>query len=198
MKRIIAIQARMGSTRLPGKVLKPLGGVPILERIIRAVQNDCHLLYVLSTDLPEDDAIANLVGGLGWHCARGDKTNVLSRYIELLRYQPEGTLLLRLCGDAPLVQPGWCKAAFEVAEACGAPVFIDDLCHVGTRAQWMKCWNAGQPTFKSDLEHAGYSWFSGHTAIRQFVPKDYFTINTPEDYERAEKLLNLKLDSAAV
>ncbi len=190
MKRIIGIQCRMGSTRLPGKVLKHLGGMTMLERVIRAVENDCDHLSILTTHLEEDEPIVNLCHNLGHSYLRGSPDNVLSRYIELLRYQTDDTLLLRLCADAPFIGRGWCRSAFYMAETIGRSVWIEDFCHVGTRAQWMQCWNEGKPMFKTDTEHAGHGWFSGGVTVRQFVPKGYFTVNTPEDYERARALFD--------
>ena len=101
---ILAIlQARMSSTRLPGKVLKPLAGAPALERQLERVARAERIdrLIVATSDQPEDDAIAEISEALGIGCFRGDLDNVLDRF-----YRAAQALaprhVVRLTGDCPL------------------------------------------------------------------------------------------------
>ena len=101
---ILAIlQARMSSTRLPGKVLKPLAGAPALQRQVERVARAERIdrLIVATSDRPEDDDIADICEGLGVSCYRGDLDNVLDRF-----YRAAQTLapqhVVRLTGDCPL------------------------------------------------------------------------------------------------
>lgn len=104
---ILAIlQARVSSTRLPGKVLKPLLGAPMLtrqiERVRRARLIDT-LIVATSTD-PSDDAIEALCRGAGIACHRGALQDVLDRYYQAAKpYQPDH--IVRLTGDCPLADP---------------------------------------------------------------------------------------------
>ncbi len=106
--KILAIlQARMGSTRLPGKVLKPILGEPMLarqiERIRRAATID-RLVVATSTDR-SDDPVAALCAQLGVDCFRGSLADVLDRFCKAAeRYRPEQ--VVRLTGDCPLIDPG--------------------------------------------------------------------------------------------
>lgn len=104
---ILAIlQARMSSNRLPGKVLRPLLGQPMLarqlERINRAKRID-KVVVATSTE-PSDDAIAKTCEQLGQACFRGSLNNVLSRFYHCAeQYKPQH--VVRLTADCPLIDP---------------------------------------------------------------------------------------------
>lgn len=98
------LQARMGSTRLPGKVLKPILGEPMLAHQINrlsGVKTIDTLLVATSTE-QEDDAIEQLCKQLSIPCFRGNKNDVLDRFYQAaLAYRPEN--IVRLTGDCPLI-----------------------------------------------------------------------------------------------
>jgi len=113
------LQARASSRRLPGKVLKPLLGRPMLERQIerlgRARRLD-RLTVATSTDA-SDDAIAALCASLGVDCFRGSLDDVLDRfYRAALAARP--TTVLRLTGDCPLTDPAVIDALIDL-HCCG-------------------------------------------------------------------------------
>ncbi len=98
------LQARVSSTRLPGKVLKPILGVPMLlrqiGRIKRAKKID-SLLVATSTE-KSDDAIEHLCTSNAVPCFRGSLDNVLDRFYQAaVQYKPEH--IVRLTGDCPLI-----------------------------------------------------------------------------------------------
>lgn len=98
------IQARVGSTRLPGKVMYPLEGKPVLERITKRVSRaDCIDDVVVATSTePQDDVIAEYIQTLGTAVVRGSETNVLGRFERVFKqYEPD--IVVRLTGDNPLV-----------------------------------------------------------------------------------------------
>lgn len=100
------IQARMGSTRLPGKVMRPLCGRTILGHVLtRALR--CPLLYsvvVATTTQPADEAIAIESQRYGAQVFRGSETDVLARYYEAARaHQVE--LIVRITSDCPFLDP---------------------------------------------------------------------------------------------
>ena len=94
------IQARMGSNRFPGKSLKHINGIPLLERIIK-LQKDTLLLddYIVATsDLKIDDDIEVLCKSLKVKCYRGSEKNVLERFMDIINlYNPK--IIVRLTGD---------------------------------------------------------------------------------------------------
>ena len=87
MTTLIIVQARMSSTRLPGKVLLPLAGEPMLTRLIerlRRVQRADGIVVATTTNA-SDDPIAALCAQLGVPCHRGSEHDVLSRYADAAR-----------------------------------------------------------------------------------------------------------------
>ncbi|WP_098039159.1 cytidylyltransferase domain-containing protein [Estrella lausannensis] len=109
------IQARMGSTRLPGKVLKQVLGKPLLQWIIERLQRCKYLnsIVVATTTLPEDNPIEALALSESVECFRGDSEDVLSRYIGAMRRF--GTDIgVRITGDCPLIDPSIVDEAIQL------------------------------------------------------------------------------------
>lgn len=103
---IAVIQARTGSTRLPGKVMYPLDGCPVLEHVVRRTAHAERVDTVVvatSTEDP-DDVIAEYAPRFGAELVRGSESNVLSRFETVVdEYAPD--IILRVTGDCPLIEP---------------------------------------------------------------------------------------------
>ena len=100
------IQARLGSTRLPGKVLSDLEGQSMLERVVERVRaaDTIHEVVVATTDHPRDDVLVTLADEKGWPCVRGSEQDVLSRYYAAAQaYHADA--VVRVCSDCPLTDP---------------------------------------------------------------------------------------------
>src|SRR5450631_4440399 len=100
------IQARTGSTRLPGKVLEDLGGRPTLEWVVRAAQSATQVdtVIVATSTLPGDDLVADLAESLGVPVVRGSEDDVLPRFVAALDAHPADAVI-RLTADCPLLDP---------------------------------------------------------------------------------------------
>lgn len=100
------IQARMGSTRLPGKVLKTLGDRTVLGHVITRVKSIplIHRVVVATTLLPEDAAIADEARRFGATVYRGSERHVLSRYYEAAM-EAKADVVVRFTSDCPLLDP---------------------------------------------------------------------------------------------
>jgi spore coat polysaccharide biosynthesis protein SpsF len=106
-RRTVAIvQARMGSTRLPGKVMLPLLGEPVLTRVMRRAVRAKALdeVVVATTILPEDDVIVELAASEGWPVERGSETDLLDRYLSAARTHA-ADVIVRITADCPLIDP---------------------------------------------------------------------------------------------
>lgn len=108
MMEILAIlQARTSSSRLPGKVLRPILGQPMLFRQIERLRRaeTLQAIVVATSDDPSDDALAALCADMGLACHRGSLNDVLARvHGACLRYGP-ARHVVRLTGDCPLADP---------------------------------------------------------------------------------------------
>ena len=100
------IQARAGSTRLPGKVLEDLGGRPVLEWVIRAARAATQIdaVIVATSTMAGDDVVADLAESLGVPVVRGSEDDVLSRFVAALDAHPADAVI-RLTADCPLLDP---------------------------------------------------------------------------------------------
>jgi spore coat polysaccharide biosynthesis protein SpsF len=105
--RVVAVvQARAGSHRLPGKVLRPLAGRPVLEWVVRAARRADGVdgVVVATSDRPGDDEVAALGAALGVDVVRGSEDDVLSRFV-LAREATDADAVVRLTADCPLLDP---------------------------------------------------------------------------------------------
>ena len=100
------IQARTGSTRLPGKVMYPLDGSPALEHVVRRVDTAKRVddvVVATSTNSP-DDVIATYAPEFRAEVVRGSEADVLGRFeVAVEKYEPE--VIVRVTGDCPLIDP---------------------------------------------------------------------------------------------
>jgi glutamate-1-semialdehyde 2,1-aminomutase len=106
MKIVAIVQARMGSTRLPNKVMKPIAGVPMIElllaRLAKSKQID-QIVLATSTD-EHNTPLVEHVQKLGYVCVRGSESDVLDRYLIAARHV-QADVVVRITGDCPLIDP---------------------------------------------------------------------------------------------
>ena len=106
MKIVAIVQAHMGSTRLPGKVLLDLAGEPMLVRDMNRLSRAQTLgnIVVATTINPADDVILSLCDKRNWSWFRGSEEDVLDRYYHAAM-EYEADAVVRITSDCPLIEP---------------------------------------------------------------------------------------------
>jgi len=104
MNILLIVQARLGSTRLPKKVLLKINHKTILEYIIEFLKLSKFpdKIIVATTDISEDDEIEDLCKRLSIDCFRGSSSDVLKRYYECAKFY-NGDIIVRITADDPLI-----------------------------------------------------------------------------------------------
>jgi len=114
----VIVQARFNSARLPGKVLRPMAGRPMLahlfDRVRRAQEPDAF--WLATSTASTDDPVAALAASLGIACHRGPLDDVLSRFIGAAEASHAGAVV-RVNGDSPLLDPALIDRAIAIYRA---------------------------------------------------------------------------------
>ena len=195
---IAIIQARMSSSRLPGKVMMPLAGRPMIWHIVERARA-CRLVekvVVATSTERSDDPLAACCQQEGIDCFRGSLDNVLSRFIKILDDYPY-EYYVRITGDCPLIDPENIDRQIHAVTVHDA-----DAVWMSKEAKIL----AGQGVHSSralrlvndlsihpdDLEHVGSRYFSEHSEQFKLIgldpPKELtepqwrFTVDHPEDF----------------
>ena len=106
MNVTVVIQARTGSTRLPGKVLLLAAGAPILRRMVERVSaaRTPSQIVIATTELPADDPICGIARQAGVACVRGHATDCLDRHVQAAR-TTGADVVVKIPSDCPLIDP---------------------------------------------------------------------------------------------
>jgi glutamate-1-semialdehyde 2,1-aminomutase len=106
MKTVAIVQARMGSTRLPNKVMKSISDKPMIEMLLRrlARSQEVDEIVVATSEDPGNQPLTECVRALGYRCFVGSENDVLDRYYKAGQMAGAVTVV-RITGDCPLVDP---------------------------------------------------------------------------------------------
>jgi len=157
------LQARMSSTRLPGKVMKPILGRPMVARQVERLRRCAGLddLVVATSHRADDDPIAALCAAEGVACFRGSLDDVLDRFVQAARLH-HADHVVRFTGDCPLAEPEMIDVlvrfhldgGFDYSCNCNPPTLPDGLdAEVFTRAALEAAWQESRDPF--EREHVG-------------------------------------------
>lgn len=205
----------MASRRLPGKALLPVGGMPLLELLLRRVARARHAarLLVATTARTDDDAIAALARKLGVPAVRGPEDDVLTRYALALEAagDPQPGCIVRVTGDNPLTDPVLLDAVVDSVLTAGADYSYAPAAPLGTASDAFsghalrRCHDEASGPF--EREHIN-GWILANPALfRRFDvepapdlrrPDLRVTIDTPDDLARVRELLDGAGDPVAL
>ncbi len=124
MKVVALVQARMGSTRLPNKVMKPIGGIPMIELLISRLSQAKELdqIVVATSVDARNQPLVEHVRTLGYACEQGSENDVLDRFVRAARAH-QADVVVRITGDCPLVDPGLVDEAIRRFKSAGVDYF---------------------------------------------------------------------------
>ena len=128
MKIVAIIQARVGSSRLPGKVLAAIAGQSMLSRVIERVRRIPGLseVVVATTLAPQDEAIVEECGRIGAPFFRGSENDVLDRYYCACK-EHEADAVVRITSDCPLIDPVESGKVVDAFETQAADLAANDI-----------------------------------------------------------------------
>jgi glutamate-1-semialdehyde 2,1-aminomutase len=115
MKIVAIVQARMGSTRLPGKVLKKIVGIPALEILLRRLSRSALVseICVATSQNIENDQLCNAIEEIGYRVIRGSETDVLQRFWDAAA-ATSADIIVRITGDCPVIDPSLVDEAVQI------------------------------------------------------------------------------------
>jgi len=124
MKVIALVQARMGSTRLPNKVMKPIRGIPMIERLLSRLSHakEVNQIVVATSVDGRNQPLVEHVRKLGYACEQGSENDVLDRFVQVARTH-QADVVVRITGDCPLVDPGLVDEVIRRFKATGVDYF---------------------------------------------------------------------------
>lgn len=161
MKIVALVQARMGSTRLPNKVMKPIGDIPMIELLLSRLSKAKEISQiVVATSIDErNQPLVAHVNQLGYACEQGSENDVLDRFVQVARAH-QADVVVRITGDCPLVDPilvddtvrQFKKANVDYFSNTNPPTYPDGLdIEVCRFSALEKAWQETNKTF--DREH---------------------------------------------
>ena len=123
MNPAIVVQARMSSSRLPGKVMRQAGGKPLLDYVITRLQKSkkCRDLIVATSTDPSDDLISEYCLKKGIFCHRGPLEDVAGRFLEVILAQSLSAFV-RISADSPWIDWQIVDLAVETFQKTGAQI----------------------------------------------------------------------------
>jgi spore coat polysaccharide biosynthesis protein SpsF len=203
MSVVAVVQARMSSTRLPGKVLLPLAGKPVLEHVVDRVSY-CQTIdkVVVATSIDaSDDAIKQWCDSRDVSCYRGSLHDVLDRYYHAAR-EYEADTIVRITADCPAIDPavvdeviqGYMSDKFECYGLAGE--FPDGLdCTVFAFAAIERAWREAK--LPSEREHVGPyiennpQWFKTGALVKfSGLAHMRWTLDEPRDLAFLEEVFS--------
>jgi spore coat polysaccharide biosynthesis protein SpsF len=182
VKTVAIIQAHMGSTRLPGKVLMDLGGKTVLARVVQRVRRAASVqqIIVATTASEKDDAVVTECDRFQVECFRGSEHDVLDRYYRCAKHCAADAVI-RITADCPVIDPDLIDMTIRA--------FLKNPCDYAT--------NALEPTYPRGLDVEVFTVAALARAWReagQFYEREHVT---PYLYEHPKlfRLVSVKADS---
>lgn len=206
MRIVATIEARMTSSRLPGKVLRPVLSRPLLSFMIERLRRVWQLeqIVVATTINESDDPIADLAAGLGVGCFRGSEEDVMARVLGAAR-KAGADLIVETTGDCPLIDPAVVDQVIATYQANSVDYCSNVLVPTYPRGMDVQVFptevlaEVDQLTNDpADREHVSlyiyehperYKLLNVCSGLRPEDTEHRLTVDTPADYELVKKII---------
>jgi spore coat polysaccharide biosynthesis protein SpsF len=205
MTTLIIVQARMTSTRLPGKVLLSLAGESMLTRLVERLRRvrRAEGIVIATTINATDDPIAALCAQLGVPCHRGSEYDVLSRYADAARLHG-ADVVVRITSDCPLIDSALIDRVIAIYEAGGCDYVSNMLPPTWPYGMAVEVFSAAalqqahaEATQSAEREHVTpfiywrpERYRLGNVESPVNLSHHRWTVDTPEDYELVHRLFD--------
>ena len=205
----ILIQARLNSTRLPGKVLTPIAGKPILKWIINRLnssKND-HDLVIVTSNQDSDNQISKFAKDEKILCYRGSLNNVIERFLNACKMY-EIDYFIRICGDSPLIDPALIDRAISISHKIDFDIITNTKKRTFPKGQSVELIKveALKKLFKENLnnsekEHVTQGFYNREKKYKiinfesnnKRLSQLQLSIDTKEDFKKIERLIKINL-----
>jgi spore coat polysaccharide biosynthesis protein SpsF len=202
-RTVAIVQARLGSTRLPRKVLLDLEGEPMLARVVHRVQRTRNVdaVIIATTTESRDDELAQLCKERGWTCSRGSEQDVLDRYYVAAR-EADADTIVRITSDCPLIDPGVVDAVISKLQETAAdyasnvsprtfPRGLDTEAFTFSTLEklWREDRNPAWREHVTTLVHKAPEQFRAASVVSdEDCSGERWTVDTPEDLELVRRI----------
>ncbi|MFA7289250.1 MAG: glycosyltransferase family protein [Melioribacteraceae bacterium] len=204
MNKVVIVQARLGSTRLPSKVLKVLSGKPVLYHVIERIKQAKLVddIVIATTDLDNDEPLVEYLRENKINYYRGSSDDVLSRYYETaVKYKAD--IIIRITSDCPLIDPEVIDSIIKSYLENNKYDYVSNTImrtfprgldvELFTFAALKKSFNEAEQ--KSEREHVTPYIYNNREIfnVYSFVSKTNlsflrWTLDTPEDYQLIKEI----------
>lgn len=202
MKIVAIVQARMGSTRLPKKVMRPICGVPLIGSLLSRLEGARRVdqIVLAIPDTPDNTPLALYLNELGYMVYQGSERDVLDRYYQAAK-EVGADVIVRITGDCPLIDPAIVDTVVEkfindkvdYASNIEPPTYPDGLdtevfTFQALENAWQKAKEPGEREHVTSFIRQAADTRKSNVSSFEYCSNERWTVDEPEDLEVVEAI----------
>ena len=176
-KTVAIIQARMASTRLPGKVMKMIDDQPMLDHVVRRVQSASLVdqTVVATSNQESDRTLIEHCQDRGWDFVCGHPTDVLQRYVSAAKFF-EAEQIVRITSDCPLMDPNVIDRVVQVANSYPQFDLVSNVAHRRTFPRGLDVEVFSRAALQRAHEQANLDRYREHVTLAMYDQSEHFSV----------------------